>query len=180
MKNATFTKTVEGVSDFLKGVKKTYGVSSGYPRDIIRHDAFDKTHYHSTMTRVQTKGNISYRINLIPDEKETQVVLVVDARTYSTGLKYKEPTNGVTRPLEFLFTRPQRKLTFTWDLSKFKNSPMEAEALIDEKIQSVVNEDFKEIFSGYVLDSDAKWKLTVEGGFEQSYEPLLDEKYVLE
>lgn len=180
MKNATFTKTVEGVSDFLKGVKKTYGVSSAYPRDIIRQDPFGKTAYHSTLTHFASKGDIAYRINLIPDEKETQVTLIVEQRTYVAHMKYKTPTNGVTAALGFVFQRPQRKLTFAWDLSAFKNSPLEAESLIDEKIQSVVNEDFKEIFTGQILDANSKWKLKVEAGLEQSYEPLLAEKYVFE
>lgn len=179
MRNETFTQTIEGVAEFLKGVKKTYKVSSEYPKVVNRKDRFCHVSYSSTVKRFSSVGDISYRLNLVPNEDGTKVVLVLSERAYKVELVFRNPEYH-KNIMDFKFVFPQKKLMDTWFLEDYVKNPLLAEKLIDDMVHLIVTEDFRELFTGQVYDNKHDYRLEVEGDFYKSYQPDLEEKYVFE
>lgn len=141
MKNRVFTKTVDGVADFLIDVNKSYSVNLTHPKDIIRVAKTSK--YPSIMEECNSVHPIKYRIHISPSKNSSDIVISVAERSYIVQMTYKSDSRLT---LGFKFNFPQETVSFKEDLSQYVSNPFKSESIIDRTVNSIIRKDLEEIF----------------------------------
>lgn len=159
MKNMVFTSSAVDVVNYLVQRENQFVVGLKLPENILRKENKGSGfQYECVLENFSTKTPISYRINVFFNENKVRLLL--PTRTYTTTMKYASKYAGTC---SFTFTFQEKLLEFMLVFDDYTNDIASASEIVDEQIESFIQEEVSSIFRGTKPDDKKEWRLSYKG-----------------